>query len=337
MVLVDVMSGEKPPEVIMRGALRASDEFDVKIGLVGDEEIINNLLKRYQYKNLANIKVFHAGEIIGMHEKPSIACKQKKDSSIMVCTRMVNEGKAHGIFSPGNTGATLIAAIMNIPRISGVLRPTLATYIPTVKGRSLLIDAGANIDCTAEYLAQFAVMGEMFAKKVQQKKNPSIGLLSIGKEKSKGNEVTLKTFDLLKDLDLNFVGNIEGYDVSDGDVDVVVCDGFVGNIALKVTERVFNLTVEFVGQEVEKKPLQRIGYALIYPAVRNMRKKTDPSEYGGAYLLGLDASIVIGHGSSDATTAYNGVHLVNVGIRNKLNTLIKNRLESLGLARKQER
>ena len=331
MIAVDVMSGEKPPEIIIRGALRAAEEFNIKVALVGDEEYIQDCLKRFGFGYTGNVEVFHASEVIAMHEKPSVACKTKKDASIMVCMRLVKDGIAQGIFSPGNTGAILIASFMNIQRIEGVLRPTLATYIPTVKGRSLLLDAGANMDCIPEYLAQFAIMGEMFARKVQRKENPSIGILSIGREKAKGNDLTLKTYEILKDLKINFIGNIEGYDISNGDVDVVICDGFIGNIVLKVTERVFKLTVQFVGQEVENRLLQRIGYALIYPAVRNMRKRTDPSEYGGAYLLGLDASIIIGHGSSDAITAYNGIQMVNIGIKNKLNSLIVARLEELGL------
>jgi glycerol-3-phosphate acyltransferase PlsX len=331
MIAVDVMSGEKSPEIIIRGALRAVEEFDVRIALVGDEEFITDCLKKYGAQENENIEVYHASEVIGMHEKPAIACKQKKNSSIMVCTRLVRDGIAHGFFSPGNTGATLVASFMNIERIEGVFRPSLAAVIPTVKGKSLLIDAGANMDCIPEYLAQFAVMGEVFSRKVQKRDNPSIGILSIGKERSKGNDLTLKTSEMLSNLKMNFVGNIEGYDISDGDLDVVVCDGFVGNIVIKVMERVFRLTVEFVGQEVENHLLQRIGYALIYPAVRNMRKKTDPSEYGGGYLLGLNASIVIGHGASDSITTFNGIQMVNVGIKNKLNTLIVERLEELGL------
>lgn len=333
MIAVDVMSGEKPPEVIIRGALRAAEERNVKVGLVGDGELITDYLKKFGFQHTGNVEVFHAPEVIAMHERPATACKKKKDSSIMVCTRLVKDGIALGFFSPGNTGATLVASYMNIPKTEGVLRPSLAAIIPTEKGKSLLIDAGANMDCVPEYLAQFAVMGEVFARKVQRKEDPSIGILSIGKERSKGNDLSLKTYEILKGLKINFVGNIEGYDVSDGDVDVIVCDGFVGNILIKVTERVFRLTVEFVGQEVENHLLQRIGYALIYPAVRNMRKKTDPSEYGGGYLLGLDASIVIGHGASDTITVYNGIRMVNVGIKNKLNALIVSRLEELDLKR----
>jgi len=331
MIAVDVMSGEKHPEVIIKGALRAAEEFNIKVGLVGDEELVHDYLKKSGYQYTGNVEVYHASEVIAMHEKPAIACKKKKDASVIVCARLVRDGIAQGFFSPGNTGATLVASFMNIERIEGVLRPSLAAVIPTVKGKSVLIDAGANMECVPEYLAQFAVMGEVFANKVQRKENPTIGLLSIGKERSKGNDLTLKTNEILKDLKMNFVGNIEGYDISDGDIDVVVCDGFVGNIVIKVTERIFRLTVEFVGQEVENHLLQRIGYALIYPAVRNMRKKTDPSEYGGGYLLGLNANIVIGHGASDSVTAYNGIHMVNVAIRNKLTTLIVSRLEELGL------
>ena len=334
MIAVDVMSGEKSPEVIIRGALKALEEFNVKIALVGDKAHIEHCLKKLSYDN-KKIKIFHATEVIMMHETPAVACKKKKDASIMVCTRLIKEGKAQGLFSPGNTGATLIAALMNIGRVKGVLRPTLGIYVPTVKGASLLIDAGANMDCTPEYLAQFAIMGEVFAKRVQRKKNPSVGILSIGGEKTKGNELTLKTYDILKDLDFNFVGNIEGYDIYNGDVDVIVCDGFVGNVVLKVTERVFKLTFEFVGQEIQDHLLQRIGYAFLYPAVRKLRKKMDPRMYGGAYLIGLKGSVVIGHGSSDATTVYNGIQMVNLGIKNRVNELINEQLEKYGFNKRK--
>ncbi len=334
MIAVDVMSGENPPEEIIRGALRAASEFNIKIAFVGDQDHIENCLKKLKIQSHRGLKIYHASEVIRMHEIPTVACKKKKDSSIVICTRLVKEGKAYGLFSPGNTGATLVAALMNIGRLEGIMRPTLVTYIPTIKGPSLLIDAGANMDCAPDYLAQFAVMGEVFAKRVQKKKNPSVGLLSIGGEKSKGNELTLKTFDLLKDLDFNFIGNIEGYDIFNGDIDVIVCDGFVGNIVLKVTERVFKLTFEFVWQEIGDHLLQRIGFALAYPAVRKLRTKTDPSEYGGAYLLGLNGDIVIGHGSSDATTAYNGVQMVNMIVKNRVNELIVERLEKFGFKKR---
>jgi glycerol-3-phosphate acyltransferase PlsX len=209
------------------------------------------------------------------------------------------------------------------------------TYIPTVKGWSLLVDAGANLDCTPEYLAQFAVMGEVFAKEFQEKENPTVGLLSVGVEKTKGNDSVLKTHELLSDLKFNFVGNIEGYDIFDGDVDVIVCDGFVGNIVLKVTERVFKLTFELVGQEIENHLLQRVGYSFLYPAVKNLRRKTDPSEYGGAYLIGLKGIVVIGHGASDAVTTYNGVRLVNNGIKVHINDLIVRRLGEFGLVKRR--
>jgi glycerol-3-phosphate acyltransferase PlsX len=268
-----------------------------------------------------------------MHETPSVACKKKKNASVMVCARLVREGKAHGLYSPGNTGATLVSSIVNMGKSEGVLRPALCAFVPTVKGHCLLIDAGANMDCTPEYLAQFAIMGEVFANKAQGKNRPSVGLLSIGKEGSKGNEQILKTYQILKDLNFNFVGNIEGYDISDGDVDVVVCDGYTGNIAIKVTERVFKLTFEFVWQEMGNHLLQRIGFALAYPAVRKLNKKTDPREYGGAPLLGLQGSICVGHGASDALAAYNGVLMVNKLVQNRVNHLIKLRLEEFGLTK----
>jgi len=336
MIAVDVMSGEKPPELIIRGALRGAVDFDVKVALVGDEEHITNCLKKFKFEDMEKVEVYHASEVIAMHEIPTTACKKKKDASIIVCTRLVKEGKAEGVFSPGNTGATLVSSFMNIGRIPGILRPAMITFMPTVKGPSLLIDAGANMDCTPEYLAQFAVMGEVFANKIQQKKNPSVGVLSIGVERSKGNEVTLKTYDMLKDLDLNFIGNIEGYDIYNGDVDVIICDGFIGNIVVKITERVFRLTIELVGQEIGSHLLQRIGYAMIYPAVRKLNTRIDPREYGGAPLIGLTGNVVIGHGASDDISAYNGVRIVNMLMKNRVNDLIVQRLQQFGLFYKRE-
>jgi len=336
MIAVDVMSGEKPPELIIRGALRGALDFNVKVNLVGDKEYITSCLKKFKFEDMEKVEVHHASEVIAMHEIPTIACKKKKDASINVCTRLVKEGKAEGIFSPGNTGATLVSTFMNIGRIPGILRPAMITFMPTIKGPSLLIDAGANMDCTPEYLAQFAVMGEVFANKVQQKKNPSVGILSIGVERSKGNEVTLKTYDMLKDLDLNFVGNIEGYDVHNGDVDVVICDGFVGNIVVKITESLFRVTIELMGQEIGSHLLQRIGYAMIYPAVRKLNTKIDPREYGGAPLVGLTGNVVIGHGSSDDISSYNGIRLVNMLMKNKVNDMIVQRLQKLGLFYKRQ-
>jgi glycerol-3-phosphate acyltransferase PlsX len=334
MIAVDVMSGERPPEVIIKGALKAAQDFDVELALVGDEEHIHNCLRKFRAEG-PKTRVYHAPDIIGMHELPAQACKKKRNASVMVGTRLVGEGSAEGFFSPGNTGATLVASLMNIGRVEGIMRPGLMTYIPTVKGWSLLVDAGANLDCAPEYLAQFAVMGEVFAQEFQEKDNPTVGLLSVGVEKTKGNESVLRTHELLRDLKFNFVGNIEGYDIFDGDVDVIVCDGFIGNIVLKVTERVFKLTFELVGQEIENHLLQRVGYSFVYPAVKNLRKKTDPSEYGGAYLIGLKGIVVIGHGASDSVTTFNGVRLVNNGIKVHINDLIVKRLGEFGLLKRR--
>jgi len=306
----------------------------VSVRLVGDGDLIENYLKKIKFVNRRKVKTEHASEVIGMHEVPTSACKKKRNASIMVCTRLVEQGKVHGVFSPGNTGASLVASLMNIGRLDGVLRPGLVTYVPTLKGASLLLDAGANLECTPEYLAQFAIMGEVFASKVQGKKNPSVGILSVGEEKSKGNELILKTYDLLKDLDFNFIGNIEGYDIYDGDVDVIVCDGFVGNVVVKVTERVFKLTFEFVWQEIGYHLLQRIGFALGYPAIRKLNKKIDPREYGGAPLLGLKGIMVIGHGSSDTIAAYNGIRIADLVYKNRVNELIEKRLDRFGFKRK---
>jgi glycerol-3-phosphate acyltransferase PlsX len=335
MIAVDVMSGENPPESYIRGAVEAVRDLNVKVALVGDEEIIETSLKKLKFDDARKLKVFHADDVIRMHEIPSVACKKKKNASIQVCTRLVSEGVADGVWSAGNTGATLISSIMTIGKMTGIHRPALSTYLPTLKGHCMLIDAGGTPDCTPEYLAQFAIMGEAFAKKVQGKNDPSIGLLSIGSEKSKGNELTLKTYAMLKNLDCNFVGNIEGYDISDGDIDVVVCDGYTGNITLKVTERVFKLMIELVEQEIEKHLLQRIGFALVYPAVKKqVYKKTDPRSYGGAPVLGLNGGVVVGHGSSDTFAALNGIHMANNLVKNRVNEYMVKRLEQFGLLKK---
>jgi len=335
MVAVDVMSGEMSPEIIVKGALKAVRELDINVALIGDEEHIATCLKKLKFQDRRHVKIYSASEVIGMHEKPSLACKKKKDSSIMVCTKLANEGKVSGLFSPGNTGATLVASLMNIGRIEGILRPGLASFIPTLKGTSIIIDAGANIDCLPSYLAQFAIMGEVFAKKVQGKKNPSVGILSIGEEKSKGNDLSRKTYDILKNLDFNFTGNIEGYDIYSGDIDVIVCDGFVGNIVLKVTETIFKFTFEFVWEQIGYHFLQRIGFALTYPAIKKLISKTDPREYGGAFLLGLNSNIVIGHGTSDSLTTYNAVKKVNFISKNKISSSIIERLNKFGLTKSQ--
>ncbi|MBN2323885.1 MAG: phosphate acyltransferase PlsX [Spirochaetes bacterium] len=334
MIAVDVMSGDNPPEAIIRGALKAVQELGVSVLLVGDSELIENYLKKIRFVDRRKVKIEHSSEVIGMHEVPTVACKKKKNASVMICTRLAGQKKAHGIFSPGNTGASLVSALMNIGRIEGVMRPGLVTYVPTLKGASILLDAGANLECTPEYLAQFAIMGEVFSSKVQKKKNPSVGILSVGEEKSKGNDLTLKTYEMLKDLDFNFVGNMEGYDIYDGDVDVIVCDGFLGNVVVKVTERVFKLTFEFVWQEIGYHLLQRIGFALGYPAIRKLNKKIDAREYGGAILLGLKGTMVVGHGNSDAVATYNGVRIADLMHKTKLNHAITERLVHFGLQRK---
>jgi len=335
MIAVDVMSGEKPPEVLIKGAIKAVNEFGIDVAFVGDKKHINTCLKRLKVESKKHMKLYTANEVIRMYESPALACKKKINSSIMVSTRLVKEGKASGIFSPGNTGATLVASLMNIGRLEGILRPGLASFVPTLEGASLLIDVGANTDCLPEYLAQFAIMGEVFAKYIQGKKKPSVGILSIGEEKSKGNDLSRKTYDILKDLDFNFLGNIEGYDIYNGEVDVVVCDGFVGNIVLKITEKIFNLTFEFVWREIGYHLPQRIGFALAYPAIKKLLKRTDPSEYGGAYLLGLNGNVVIGHGTADSVAVYNGVKMANHVSENKINDILVKRLNKFGLARKQ--
>jgi len=298
-IAVDAMGGDFAPGEIVRGALEASAQADFKdeIVLVGDETAIRTeLTQGGPYSDL--ISIVHASESIGMTEHPAQAMKRKRDSSLVICAKLVKSGEVDGTFSAGNSGAAMAIALYDIGRTAGVERPAIATILPTLKGPVLLLDAGANVDCSPQNLLQFAQLGSIYADKVLGLSNPSVGLLNVGSEVGKGNELSKASYQLLAESGLNFYGNVEGNDVFDRTTDVIVCDGFVGNVLLKSSEGVSELIINVLRSElssgssdIDRQVSRQIGKAL---------SKFDYAETGGAPLLGIDGVAFIGHGRSQA-------------------------------------
>lgn len=283
-VAVDVMSGDYGPEKIIEGAVNAVNQDGANVVLVGKEEEIGEILLKFEY-DTNKVRIQHASEIIDMNDSPSITVRTLQDSSIVQATQIVADKTCVGMFSPGNTGATMASALLYLGRIPGVLRPPIAAPIPQENGPPmLLVDAGANVDCKPDYLAQFAVMGEIYSKLIFNILNPKVGILSNGEEDKKGNTVSLKAFEMIKKLPINFVGNVEGRDLygSGKDVDVVVCDGFIGNIVLKATEGLSKSIFNVLRESIKQSSLAQTGALLLKPTLGAIKKRLDYAEYGGA-------------------------------------------------------
>lgn len=298
-IAVDAMGGDKAPAEIIKGAVLAVKKYSCEVILVGDEKIIRDELG--DLKNLP-ITIRHADEVIDMGEHPADAVRCKKDSSIVVATKMVRDGECDALLSAGSTGAAVAAAQLILKRIHGIGRPAIATPIPTPRGTTLLLDSGANVDSRPENLAQIGIMGSLYAEHVLKIKNPTVALLNIGEEETKGNEQAKETYKLLKELTtINFAGNAEGRDIPRGKFDVVICDGFVGNVVLKFGEGLALTIMELLTEELTANGgAKLLGKELIATTFKNMYKRLDVSENGGAPLLGIDGCCVISHGSSDA-------------------------------------
>jgi len=323
-VAVDTMSGDLGPAGLVEGSIDAINQFGTSVVLVGREDILGELILGYTFDS-DKLKIIHAEEVIGMEDSPSIAVRTKENSSLVTAIKLVAEGECVGIFSPGNTGATMAAALMHLGRIQGVDRPPIAVPLPQEKGPPLLLlDAGANVDCKPEYLAQFAIMGEIYSREIFGISNPKIGILSNGEEDKKGNVLSLKTFDILKKLPIKFIGNVEGRDLygSGRDVDVVVCDGFIGNIVLKATEGLAKSIFHILKDNIADSNIAKTGALLLKPTLKAMKKRLDYAEYGGAVLLGVNGTCIIGHGSSTALAVKNAVKVVVECARNDVNVRI---------------
>jgi phosphate acyltransferase len=331
-IALDAMGGDHAPRAEVEGAVLAARELDVRVVLVGIEATVRQELARHRHRGLP-IEIAAASEVITMRDSPSQAFRKKRDSSVHVAAKLVKNGQADGLVSAGNTGAVMTIARFVLGTLPSVDRPALAAPFPTSKGSmSVILDVGANVDSKPEQIEQFAVMGEIYYRTIFGTRKPRVALLSIGEEEMKGNELTRDAFELLKRTSLNFTGNVEGRDVFAGDVDVIVCDGFIGNIALKISEGL----VEHIGGLL-KKALQsslssQVGYVLARKALQDFRKKIDYSESGGAPLLGVRGITVIGHGRSDAKAIKNAIRVAAGLCRSKVNEKIEQELSAVALA-----
>jgi phosphate acyltransferase len=305
-IALDAVGGDHGPAPCVEGALQAVKECDVEVILVGDEAILKQECER-QSGHDPRLSIKHASQVVEMHESPAAVARKKRDSSIWVATELVKSGEAGAVVSPGNTGASMVASFFVLGLIKGVERPAIATSLPTLTGEAIMLDVGANVDCTANHLEQFALMGNEYGKHLLGKPNPRVGLLSIGEEDSKGNEVTKEAFKLLKASSMNFVGNVEGRDVYSGIADIVVCDGFIGNVALKISEGVAEMIKRLLLKEISGHFLGRLAYPLIAGPLANLKRKIDYAEFGGAPLLGVNGVTMICHGRSSAKAIKNAI------------------------------
>jgi len=308
-VALDAMGGDRAPSVNIEGALEAVLEWpDIEVILVGKEKEIKEGLRG---KKTERIEIVHASEAIAMDDQLTTAIRKKKDSSIKRAVELVKNGRADAVLSAGHSGITMALAHLILGKAKGVERPAIATLMPSLKENFLLLDAGANVDCTAKNLLEFALMADAYARLVMDRNNPKIALLSIGEEEVKGNELTKEAFKLLERADINFVGNIEGREIFKGGVDVVVCDGFVGNVVLKTSEGLAEAALKMLRKEITGRFSGKIGYMFLKPALKSFKKKTDYAEVGGAPLLGINGACIICHGRSSSKAIKNAIKMAS--------------------------
>jgi phosphate acyltransferase len=328
-IALDAMGGDQFPKPEIEGALEAAAVFGVKVILVGREDILYKELNRHPQWRALPIEIKHASEQVTMEDSAGKAVRAKKDSSIRVASRLVREGLAQGLVSAGNTGAVMATAKLVQGMLPGVDRPALASAFPTLSGTpAVMIDVGANVDCSPKMLAQFAVMGNIYSRVIFKTEEPRVGLLSIGEEEHKGNALTHDALPLLKSLKhLNFIGNVEGRDVYTGEVDVIVCDGFVGNVALKVSEGLVDVIRQLLKKSLQASVARKVGAYLAQGAFNEFKKRVDYSESGGAPLLGLNGICVICHGRSNAKAIKNAVRVAKEFAEGRINERIATELD----------
>jgi phosphate acyltransferase len=333
-VAVDAVGGDHGPGVVVDGAVLACRELGLSVDLVGPEAIVRAELLRVGAGGLP-IEVVDAPDSVGMGEKVSLSTLKKR-SSIQVAIERVSEGAADAFFSAGNTAVCWTIAKLVLGTLDEVDRPALAAVLPQLHGRTVLLDVGANAQCIARNLEEFAVMGSVYTRDVFRTKAPRVGLMSMGEEQSKGNDLTREVHEVLKDSTLNFVGNVEGHDIYSGKVDVVVTDGFTGNVALKASETLAETLMEALKEELTATPLRKLGAWLSTEAFRAMARRIDPAEYGGAPLLGMKGCCVIGHGRSNARAIKNGIRAAAEFFTSGVNESIKAELRALGVRKEAE-
>ncbi|MBI3698384.1 MAG: phosphate acyltransferase PlsX [Acidobacteria bacterium] len=325
-IAVDAMGGDAAPRVEVEGAILAARSYPVKILLVGRQEILRRELAEHLADDVP-IEIVNASEVITMDDAAAKAVRNKRDSSIRVAARLVRDGRAEGLVSAGNTGAVMATSKIVLGTLPGVTRPALASVFPTLKGTAaVLIDVGANVDSTPQMLTQFAIMGEAYSRGICRQERPRVGLLSIGEEEHKGNDLTRQATPLLKELPIRFIGNVEGRDLFSGEADVIVCDGFIGNVALKVSEGLVE-TIKFLLQDsLTATVTRKIGYVLARTAFDDFKSRVDYSEYGGAPLLGLKGVCIICHGRSNPNAIKNAIRVAMEFAKGKVNATIESAL-----------
>lgn len=327
-IIIDAMGGDKGPVEVVKGTIDAINEYGIDVIIVGKEDIIKAELLKYNYIK-DKVEILNADDIITNDDDPAVAIRRKKESSMVVGCKALANGVGDGFISAGSTGALLASGLFIVKRIEGIDRAALALLYPTLKGFSLLIDAGANVDCKPEYLYQFSIMGSIYMEKVMGINFPTIGLVNIGSEKGKGNLLLKETYELIENAPLNFKGNIEARELPSGAVDVIVCDGFVGNIILKLTEGMAISIFSILKKEFVKNLRTKIGAMLLKPELKNIKGRMDYREYGGAPLLGIKRPIVKAHGSSDAYAIKNAINQMINFIDKDVIKIIESNMDTL--------
>lgn len=330
-IVVDAMGGDYAPEVVIDGAIAAVKEYGIEVTLVGDEARINGLLKKSKFSS-GLLSVYPSQEVIGMHEPPAVSVRRKRNSSIVIGLKLVKEGLGDAFFSAGNTGAAVCAATLTLGMLPGIERPGIGTVMPSLKGISFVIDVGANIDPKPIHLLQYGIMADIYAREILNKSNPTVGLLNVGEEESKGTDFVKETHELLSRSHLNFIGNVEGKHLFSGDCDVIICDGFVGNVALKVSESLAEALQKFLKKHILSHPLGMLGALLLKNSFKKFKKEIDYSEYGGAPLLGVNGVIIIGHGRSNAHAIKNAIRVAKKEVEHRFNEKIQEAISSEKIA-----
>ncbi len=326
-IAVDAMGGDFGPAVVVEGAVAAYREWGLESVLVGDKAGIEREIVRLRAHDLP-LTLRHASQVVGMAESPSQALRRKRDSSLRIAAELVKEGECDALVSAGNTGAAMAIGMFVLGVLQGVDRPAIAAALPSLSGFTILIDAGANIDPKPRHLFQFAIMGHVYSRDIIGKDHPRVGLLSVGEEEGKGNELTKEAFEELRGSSLNFVGNVEGRDIYNGRCDVVVTDGFTGNVCLKISESLAEMLTAMLREELTRDLMSKTGAALSARAFQRMKRRVDYTEMGGAPLLGINGASILCHGASPVKAIKNGVRVAAEWVRNNVNDHIKTALEA---------
>jgi len=326
-IALDAMGGDFGPAVVVEGAVAAASEYGLSSVLVGDRAAIEREIARLGARELP-LSIHHASQVVGMAESPSQALRRKRDSSLRVAAELVKDGECGALVSAGNTGAAMAIGMFVLGVLPGVDRPAIAAPLPSLSGYTVLLDAGANLDPKPRHLFQWAIMGHVYSRDIVGNSNPRVGLLSVGEEEGKGNELVREAYEQLRDSSINFVGNVEGRDVYNGRCDVVVTDGFTGNVCLKISESLAQMLTEMIRQELSRDVVSRAGAALSRAAFARMKKRVDYTEMGGAPLLGINGASIICHGASPVKAIKNALRVASEWVRNDVNEHIKTALEA---------